>query len=114
MRANTHCGTESTQVLSTSAAAVASTGMTVTQNHQYSQPIVKPAHGPIERSAYVENDPVSGCRIAISPSIRITSTTSIPASRYEISTAGPAVAIAVPDPTKMPAPITPAIEIIVM
>lgn len=33
------------------AAAVASIGITSTQNHQYSQPIVKPAQWPIARSA---------------------------------------------------------------
>jgi len=33
------------------AAAVASTGMTSTQNHQYNQPTEKPAHRPSARSA---------------------------------------------------------------
>ena len=51
MRAKPHCGTASTQLCRISAPAVASTGMTITQNHQYSQPIEKPAHRPSARSA---------------------------------------------------------------
>jgi hypothetical protein len=62
----------------------------------------------------VENDPVSGLAVAISPSMRITRTTRMPANRYDNSTAGPARLIAVADPTKSPAPMTPAIEIMVM
>ena len=55
-----------------------------------------------------------GLAVAISPSMRITSTTSVPASAYEMMTAGPAFSIAFADPTNNPAPMTPAIEIIVM
>ncbi|MND85385.1 hypothetical protein D3C80_773110 [compost metagenome] len=62
------------------AAALASSGITSTQNHQYSQPMVKPAQRPMARSAYVENEPVSGEATAISPNMRITSTTSVPAA----------------------------------
>lgn len=64
------------------AAAVASTGgMTRTQNHQYSQPTEKPAQPPSARSEYTENEPVSGLAVAISPSIRITNTTRVPARK---------------------------------
>ena len=52
--------------------------------------------------------------MAISPSILITSTTRAPARAYETTTAGPAAAIALADPTNRPAPMTPAMEIIVM
>lgn len=45
--------------------------------------------------------------------MRITSTTSSPAIAYAISAAGPASAIACPEPTNNPAPITPAIDSIV-
>lgn len=62
------------------AAAVASTASTTDQKNQYSQPIVKPAQRPRARSAYAENEPDVGEAAAISPSIRITSTTSRPVS----------------------------------
>jgi hypothetical protein len=52
--------------------------------------------------------------VAISPSIRITRTTRVPARKYEIRTAGPASLMAFLEPTNNPAPITPAIEIMVM
>ncbi len=50
-RAHVHCGTPGTQRCTMAAPAVASMPTTTTQNHQYSQPIAKPAHGPIARSA---------------------------------------------------------------
>ena len=78
-RANSHCGAP-VQWLRIAAPAVASIGITTTQNHQYSRPMEKPAHRPSARSAYVEKEPVSGWAVAISPSIRITSTTSVPAN----------------------------------
>ncbi len=48
----------------------------------------------------------------ISPSIRITSTTSVPTRAYDSRIPGPAVAIPELEPTKSPAPITPPIAII--
>ncbi len=42
--------------------------------------MLKPAHRPIARSAYAENDPVSGLAVDISPSMRITRMTTMPAS----------------------------------
>lgn len=49
--ANTHNGTPGIQALRMIATAVASTGITSTQNHQYSQPMLKPAHLPMAREA---------------------------------------------------------------
>ncbi|MCY1383596.1 hypothetical protein D9M69_717390 [compost metagenome] len=50
-RAKDQVSTCGNQLFSTTPAAIASMGITSTQNHQYSQPIVKPAHRPIARSA---------------------------------------------------------------
>ncbi len=61
-----------------SAPAMASTGMISTQNHQYSQPMVNPAQGPMASEAYVEKEPLLGLAMAISPSMRITSNTNRP------------------------------------
>lgn len=91
---------------------VASTASTTTQKNQYSQPIEKPAQRPSARSACAENEPDVGLAADISPSIRITSTTSVPTSAYERRMPGPAVAMPVLEPTKSPAPMTPPIAII--
>lgn len=58
----------------------ASTASTTTQKNQYSQPIEKPAQRPSARSACAENEPEVGFAADISPSMRITSTTSVPTS----------------------------------
>ena len=76
--------------------------------------MVKPAQLPSERRAYSANEPTCGLATAISPSIRMTSTISRPAIRYEITEAGPVSAITALEPTNRPAPITPPSEIIVM
>ncbi len=110
--ANAHWGTPGTQVLRILAPAVASTASTTTQKNQYSQPMLNPAHRPSARSAYAENDPLCGSAAAISPSIRITITTSTPARAYESRMPGPVDAMPAPEPTNRPAPITPPIAII--
>ena len=94
------------------APAVASTASTTTQKNQYSQPMENPAQRPSARSAYAENEPEVGLAAAISPSIRITSTTSAPTRAYESRMPGPAVAMPEPEPTKRPAPMTPPMAII--
>src|SRR3984957_11227534 len=63
------------------APAIASTGTTMIQKYQYSQPQVKPAHGPKPTRANSVNELVVGRATAISPSMRITSSTSTPVSR---------------------------------
>ncbi|MNP23856.1 hypothetical protein D3C76_1165810 [compost metagenome] len=50
-RANSQASTMGIQVFSTCPAARASMGITSTQNHQYIQPMVKPAQGPMAWSA---------------------------------------------------------------
>jgi hypothetical protein len=62
----------------------------------------------------VENEPLSGLRDAISPSMNMTSVTMTPPIRYDRIAAGPAVAIMEPEPTNRPAPMTPPSAIIVM
>lgn len=54
-----------------------------------------------------------GLATAISSSMRMTSTTSTPAIRYESTAAGPVWLITAPEPTNSPAPITPPSAIIV-
>ncbi|MNJ23276.1 hypothetical protein D3C77_176570 [compost metagenome] len=46
-KANSQDGTPGKYAWRMSAPAMASTGMINTQNHQYSQPMVKPAQGPM-------------------------------------------------------------------
>ncbi len=94
------------------APAVASTASTTTQKNQYSQPMVKPAQGPRARSACAEKEPEVGFAADISPSMRITSTTSVPTSAYDRRMPGPVVAMPVLEPTKSPAPMTPPMAII--
>lgn len=53
-----------------------------------------------------------GLAADISPSIRITSTTSVPTRAYESRMPGPAVAMPELDPTNSPAPMTPPMAII--
>ncbi|MNE76475.1 hypothetical protein D3C80_1727140 [compost metagenome] len=50
-RANCQVATAGNQALRIAAAATASSGITSTQNHQYSQPMEKPAQRPMARSA---------------------------------------------------------------
>ncbi|MNH46572.1 hypothetical protein D3C79_1094060 [compost metagenome] len=51
LRANSQPSTCGNQLFNTTPAAMASMGITSTQNHQYSQPVVKPAQRPMARSA---------------------------------------------------------------
>src|SRR4051812_47840237 len=110
----TQTGTPGSQRCRIVAPAIASTARTMAQKYQYSQPTVKPAHGPSALRQYSTNDPTAGFATAISPSIRITSTMSAPAARYDRTAAGPVWFITAPLPTNSPAPITPPSEIIVM
>ncbi len=103
----THWSTEGTQPCAIFAAPVASTASTTTSRNQYSQPAEKPAQRPSARSAYTENEPEAGIAADISPSARMTSMASAPASRYEQMIAGPAMPMPAPEPTNRPAPITP-------
>lgn len=90
---------------------MASTASTTTQKNQYSQPIENPAQRPSARSACAEKEPEVGLAADISPSIRITSTTSVPTRAYERRMPGPAVAIPELEPTNSPAPMTPPMAI---
>ena len=76
-----HTGTPGSQRCMIVAPATASIASTIAQNHQYSQPIVKPARGPSAVRQYSTNDPTAGLATAISPSIRMMRTTRTPASR---------------------------------
>jgi hypothetical protein len=76
-----HTGTPGSQRCRMVAPATASMASTMAQNHQYSQPIVKPAREPSALRQYSMKDPTVGLATAISPSMRITSTISPPASR---------------------------------
>src|SRR6476661_6146956 len=79
-----HTGIEGSHSWMIAAPATASIASTIAQNHQYSQPVVNPAHGPI------------AWRV------------------YDTNAAGPVEFITAPEPTNSPAPITPPSEIIVM
>ncbi len=74
-------GTPGSQRCRIVAPATASMARTIAQNHQYSQPMVKPARGPSAVRQYSMNDPTAGLATAISPSMRMMRTTRIPASR---------------------------------
>jgi hypothetical protein len=63
--------------------------------------------------AYSVNDPTPGTASAISPSMRITNSTTMPATRYDRHAAGPTVLSVALLPTKSPAPMMPPSEIIV-
>ncbi len=76
-----HTGTEGSHSWMIVAPATASMASTMAQNHQYSQPVVKPAHGPIAGRVYSTKEPFGGLATAISRSMRITSSTSAPAAR---------------------------------
>lgn len=111
---HTHAGTAGTHPATIPAAPVASAAITTTSWIQYIHPTALPALRPIASCAYELKAPELGRAATISASIAITSTTMEPATRYEISTAGPARPIACPEPTKRPAPIalpSPIIEI---
>ena len=75
---------------------------------------MKPPASPRPARENSVNERMPGCVMAISPSMRITMKTIVPARMYEISAAGPAAAIAALLPTNRPAPITPPTVIIVM
>src|ERR1700730_6922316 len=63
------------------APANASTGTTIIQKYQYSQPATNPAHGPKPARANSVKERTAGSATAISPSMRITSSTSVPVIR---------------------------------
>ncbi len=75
---------------------------------------MKPAASPSPARENSVKVRTPGCVMAISPSMRITMKTIVPARMYEISAAGPAAAMAALLPTNRPAPMTPPIVIIVM
>src|SRR5215208_6802961 len=102
IRAQPHWGTAGIQPSRILAPAVASTASTTTQKNQYSQPMENPAQRPSARSACAEKEPEVGLAADISPSIRITSTTSVPTRAYDRRMPGPAVAIPELDPTNSP------------
>ncbi|GGS71730.1 hypothetical protein GCM10010222_11260 [Streptomyces tanashiensis] len=109
MKTATHAqpGTAGTQPPAMCAAATASAATLTTSSAQYIHPASSPAHGPNARRACSAKDPVTGRAADISPSIRITSTVSTPASAYATRIPGPAAAIPTPDPTNSPAPMAP-------
>lgn len=107
-----HSGVPGSQPVTIFAAPIPSSPTAVQSSTQKDHPAVKPAHGPIARSACAENEPEDGYAADISPSIRITSMTSRPETAYAITIEGPAAAIPAPDPTNRPAPITPPRAII--
>src|SRR6478735_4135950 len=90
---------------SSPAAPRASAAMTTTSCSHHSHPMVAPAVRPRARSAYTEKAPLAGLAAAISPSAHITRMISVPATRYETSTAGPAAWTPAPDPRNSPAPM---------
>ena len=66
---------------SSTAPAMASTGTTTIQKYQYIQPTTKPAHSPSPVRAKSVKVRTCGSATAISPSMRITSSTRMPAIR---------------------------------
>ncbi len=62
------------------APAMASSGITTTQKYQYSQPTEKPAQLPSTARVNSVNERTCGMSTAISPSIRMTSSTRVPVS----------------------------------
>ncbi|MOA20839.1 hypothetical protein D3C78_1413040 [compost metagenome] len=63
------------------APTTASTATTITQKYQYNQPLVNPTQLPRPIRAYSVKEPTPGSATAISPSMRITSITTMPAAR---------------------------------
>lgn len=82
MNSRTHIQDEvcGNQPVMMDAAPIASAATPTHSSVQNIQPAVKPAQGPIARSACTENDPEAGLAADISPSMRITSMTSTPES----------------------------------
>ena len=79
--AHAHCGREGHISVTSCAAAVASAATTTTICAHHSQPSARPMVGPSALPAYVENAPEEGSAAAISPRARITSTSSVHATR---------------------------------
>lgn len=73
-----HSGVPGSQPDMISAAPIPSRPTATQSRNQNAQPEVNPAHGPIARSAWTENEPEAGLAADISPSIRMTSITSRP------------------------------------
>lgn len=73
-----HSGVPGSQPVTIFAAPMPSRPTATQSSTQNDHPAVKPAHGPIARSACTENDPDAGLAADISPSIRITNMTSRP------------------------------------
>lgn len=80
MKISTHIheGVPGSQPVTMCAAPMASMATPTHSRIQNIQPAVKPAHGPIARSACTEKEPEAGFAADISPSIRITNITSSP------------------------------------
>ncbi|MFK4689909.1 hypothetical protein RKD22_002844 [Streptomyces pristinaespiralis] len=107
-----HSGVPGNQPVMMPAAPMASRPTATHSRNQNAQPAVKPAHGPMARSACTEKEPEAGLAADISPSMRITSMTSSPERAYATTIDGPAAAMPAPEPTKSPAPMTPPRAII--
>ena len=76
----TSLGTPGNHCCRITAPAMASTGITMIQKYQYSQPTVKPAQSPRPARANSVNDRTSGRETAISPTQRMTIRTINPVS----------------------------------
>jgi hypothetical protein len=74
------CGTPGNHCCRMIAPAMASTGITMTQKYQYSQPTVNPAQCPNPARAKSVNERMSGRDTAISPKHRMTIKTIRPVS----------------------------------
>ena len=81
IRPNASGGTGWNQACRMLAPAIASTGTTIIQKYQYSQPATKPPQLPSPARPNSVNERTFGSVIAISPSMRITSSTSVPVIR---------------------------------
>ncbi|MDH6551268.1 hypothetical protein M2162_005365 [Streptomyces sp. SAI-041] len=75
-----HSGVPGSHPVTIFAAPMPSRPTAVHSSTQNDHPAVKPAQGPIARSACAEKEPEEGCAADISPSIRITSITRSPES----------------------------------
>lgn len=73
-----HSGVPGSQPVTILAAPMPSRPTATQSSTQKAQPAVNPAHGPMARSAWTENEPEAGLAADISPSMRITSMTSRP------------------------------------
>ncbi|MGY3682811.1 hypothetical protein ACVWXU_006434 [Streptomyces sp. TE33382] len=73
-----HSGVPGSRPVTIFAAPMPSSPTATHRSTQKAHPAVKPAQGPIARSAWTEKEPEAGLAADISPSIRITNITSSP------------------------------------